>query len=94
MFPVFLLLCAALSAQSVTVKDTVMRTYGYSDPDPVPRTGRIYPYHRYQSFALEGEDRLWKMVVLENDFLRVKIFPQIGGKIWSVYDKKDRKSVV
>ena len=88
LLPVFLLLCAALSAQSVTVKDTVMRTYGYSDPDPVPRTGRIYPYHRYQSFALEGEDRLWKMVVLENDFLRVKIFPQIGGKIWSVYDKK------
>ena len=41
LLPVFLLLCAALSAQSVTVKDTVMRTYGYSDPDPVPRTGRI-----------------------------------------------------
>lgn len=88
LLPAFLLLCAVLSAQSVTVKDTVMRTYGYSDPDPVPRTGRIYPYHRYQSFALEGEDRPWKMVVLENDFLRVKIFPQIGGKIWSVYDKK------
>ena len=52
LLPVFLLLCAALSAQTVTVKDTVMRTYGYSDPDPVPRTGRIYPYHRYQSFAL------------------------------------------
>ena len=43
LLPVFLLLCAALSAQSVTVKDTVMRTYGYSDPDPVPRTGRILP---------------------------------------------------
>ncbi|MGN0202648.1 MAG: DUF5107 domain-containing protein [Candidatus Cryptobacteroides sp.] len=87
-FLLFLAVCTALSAQTVTVKDTVMRTYGFSDPDPVPRTGRIYPYHRYQTFAREGEDQVWKMVVLENDFLRVRIFPQIGGKIWSVYDKK------
>ena len=80
LLPVFLLLCAALSAQSVTVKDTVMRTYGYSDPDPVPRTGRIYPYHRYQSFALEGEDRLWKMGVRQNAYKRGNIYPQNAAK--------------
>lgn len=33
------------------------------------------------------------MVILENDYLRVKIFPEIGGKIWSVYDKKQGKEM-
>jgi hypothetical protein len=89
------LFCAGIvaSAQTVTVKDTTMVTYGYSDPDLVPRPGRIYPYHRYQTFAFDGAAQTWKMVVLENDFLRVKIFPEIGGKVWSIYDKKEGKEM-
>lgn len=86
-------LCTLLGAQTATVKDTVMRTYAYSDPDKAPRTGKIYPYNRYQTFSQTGEDVTWKMVVLENKWLRVKIFPQIGGKIWSIYDKKDGKEM-
>ena len=82
------LICQAISAQTVTVKDTVYRTYPFSDPDPVPRPAGVYPYHKYETFSFEPEDRTWKMVVLENDYLRVKIFPEIGGKIWSIYDKR------
>lgn len=83
----------AASAQSITVKDTVMRTYNYSDPDPVAKIDRVYPYLRYQNFAFEAVEQSWKMVVLENDYLRVKIFPQIGGKIWSIYDKRQGKEM-
>ena len=79
--------CAVASAQTAIVKDTVIRTYQYSDPDPIPRPDRVYPYHRYQNFAFDATDQHWKMVVLENDYLRVKIFPEIGGKIWSIFDK-------
>ncbi len=83
----FLGICAAASAQKITVKDTVFTTYGFSDPNPVPVIGNVYPYHKFEGFALEAEQREWKMVVLENKWLRVKILPEIGGKIWSVYDK-------
>jgi len=83
----------AALAQTVTVKDTVMRTYNYSDPDPVAKTDRVYPYLRYQNFDFKGVDQTWKMVVLENDYLRVKIFPQIGGKIWSIFDKRQGKEM-
>ena len=90
---VLLLACATAPAQTAMVKDTTLRTYPYSDPDPVARTSKIYPYYRYHGFTSTGEDMTWKMVVLENDYLRVKIFPEIGGKIWSVYDKKNSQEL-
>ncbi len=89
----FLLSCTMAAAQTVSVKDTVIRTYNFSDPDPVARTDRVYPYTRFNHFDFQGVDRTWKMVVLENDYLRVKIFPEIGGKIWSIYDKKQGKEM-
>jgi tetratricopeptide (TPR) repeat protein len=80
-------------AQTVTEKDTVCRTYPFGDPDPVPHKSNIYPYFRYDSYSFTPVDKHWKMVVLENDFLRVRIFPEIGGKIWSIVDKKTGKEM-
>lgn len=85
--------CVMSSAQSVSVKDTLMRTYPYGDPDPVPQMGKIYPYWRFQQFTKNGENRSWKMIVLENKYLRVKVFPEVGGKVWSIYDKTDGKEL-
>lgn len=85
--------CTAAAAQTVTVKDTVYRTYPFSDPDPVPKPSGIYPYFKYETFSLEPVEKEWKMVVMENDYLRVKILPEIGGKIWSVYDKVHGKEM-
>ncbi len=85
---------AAVSAQTVTVKDTVYTTYGFSDPNPVPLTeDKVYPYHKYGFYDYEAMQRTWKVVILENDWLRVRIMPEIGGKIWSVYDKTTGKEM-
>lgn len=85
---------AAVYAQTVTVKDTVYVTYGFSDPNPVPLTeGNVYPYHKYETFAFSPELRTWKVVILENDWIRVRIMPEIGGKIWSVRDKTTGKEM-
>lgn len=89
----FMSLAWMSDAQTVTVKDTLIKTYDFSDPDPVARTGRIYPYYKFQKFAFEGVEKSWKMVVLENEYLRVKIFPEIGGKVWSIFDKKQGKEL-
>lgn len=83
-----LLCCIGAAAQaSFIVKDTLYQTYPFSDPDPVPAPGKIYPYPRYGTFSFIPSPQTWKMVVLENDCLRVRILPEIGGKVWSVYDK-------
>lgn len=93
-FLAFAAAALSLSAQTVTVKDTLMTTYPFSDPDPVPAMGRIFPYWRFQQYSTVPQQKVWKMVVLENDYLRVKIFPEIGGKVWSIFDKTAGKELV
>jgi len=80
----------SVSAQNATVteKETVMGTYAYSDPDPVPHPeSSIYPYFRFGGFAVDKKDKAWKTVVLENPYIKVTLFPEIGGKIWGATDK-------
>ena len=69
-------------------------TYPFSDPNPIPVVGRIYPYFRFDGFTTKSEHRKWKVVELENDFVRVMILPQIGGKIWSAVDKRSGKPFI
>ena len=70
------------------------RTYPFSDPDPIPAVGRIYPYFRFDGFTDRGEARPWKIVELENDYLKIQILPQIGGKIWNAVDKRTNRSFI
>ena len=83
----------ALSAQTAVVKDTVCVTYEFSDPNPIPQPDNVYPYHKFETFAFEPTQQTYTLVVLENEWLRVKIFPEIGGKIWSIYDKTQGKEM-
>jgi Tfp pilus assembly protein PilF len=62
-------------------------TYPFSDPDPVPRFGRLYPYFRFDGYTDRSERREWTVVELENAHLRVRVLPEIGGKIWTAIDK-------
>ena len=71
----------------------VYNTYPYSDANPIPLFGKIYPYFRYDGYTTLPEKKSWKIVELENDFLKIKIFPEIGGKIWSVIDKRSGKEM-
>ena len=81
-------LCTVAGAQTAKVSSESITTYPYSDPDPVARIGKIYPYYRYDGFTRQGTPRKWTVVTLENDYVRLKLLPEVGGKIWSVVDKK------
>ena len=68
---VFLLLLALVplaraGAESAraTVREhrRVFRTYPFSDPDPVPNPGRIYPYFRFDGFTDRPVDQEWTVV--------------------------------
>jgi hypothetical protein len=72
----------------------VFRTYPFSDPNPIPQVGRIYPYFRFEGYTDAPVDREWTVVELENDFLRVMILPEIGGKIWAAFEKSTGRSFI
>jgi len=78
-----------LAAAVVLVGETEMKTYPFSDPDPIPATAeKCYPYFRYDGSSADGVPAKWKTVTLENDHIKVVILPEVGGKIYSAMDKK------
>ncbi|MBO9594458.1 MAG: DUF5107 domain-containing protein [Niabella sp.] len=83
----FFLPAAAQRNATIAEEKRMYSTYPFSDPDPVPSFGKIYPYFRFDGFTATPVQKEWKVVRLENDFIRVEVFPEIGGKIWSAYDK-------
>jgi hypothetical protein len=82
-------LVQASTAQKAVVRETTqtLKTYPFSDPDPVPKPGRIYPYFRYDGYTDKPIMKEWKFIELENDYIKVYITPEIGGKIWGAYEK-------
>ena len=66
----------------------VFTTYPFSDPDPIPKPDtKIYPYYRFDGFTDMSIQKEWKVVELENDYIKLLILPEIGGKIWSATEK-------
>jgi tetratricopeptide (TPR) repeat protein len=74
--------------------DRVFTTYPYSDPDPVPAMTRFYPYFRYDGFTDQPMQKKWKVVELSNDYLRILILPEIGGKVWAAIDRTSGKPFI
>jgi tetratricopeptide (TPR) repeat protein len=85
-----------LIAQEATITESVQifRTYPFSDPDPVGRMGNIYPYFRFHGYSMSPSDRPWKVVTMENAYIRVLIAPEIGGKILGAFEKATGRAFI
>lgn len=83
-------------AQTAHIQETkiVMKTYPFFDPNPVPDIGRIYPYFRFDGYTNKSVQKEWNMVILENDFIRVYVCPEIGGKIWGAVEKSTGREFI
>ena len=72
-------------------EEMLFTTYPFSDPNPVPEISRIYPYYYFHGYTSHSEEQKWKMVILENDYIKVFVCPDIGGKIWGAIEKSTGK---
>jgi len=52
------------------------------------------PYLSQDDWGCERENKSVEVLVMENDFLRASIVPQWGGKIWSLYDKVNKRDML
>ena len=80
-----------LSSQA-TVKEELrtLKTYPFSDPNPIPvlaKNAKIYPYHTFNGYSNEPIQKEWKVITLENEYIKVFVLPEIGGKVWGAIDK-------
>ncbi len=84
--------------QAVIEEETrTITTYPFSDPDPVPilvRNPAIYPYFAFNGYSHDGIPQEWKVVRLENDFIRVLVLPEVGGKIYGAIEKSTGEEFV
>ena len=85
------------NAQEATLRevDKPMKSYLFSDPSPVANpTTLYYPYFRFDGFSDQGVRKEWKTVELENDYICLTLYPEVGGKVWGAVDKTTGKSFI
>lgn len=96
------LFCSQISANSQTSesaqinqKSVEMNTYPFSDPNPIADPSKsIYPYFRFDGYTSQAEKKEWKVVELENNYIKLRITPEIGGKIWGALEKKSNENFI
>lgn len=57
-------------------------------------SGVVYPYPVIESISDEKVDKEWKAVWLENEYIKVMILPELGGRIQMAYDKIKQRHFV
>ena len=54
----------------------------------------VYPYQFHGSMRRLVEQRKYFLPTIENDFLRVSVNADVGGRVWDVYDKVAKRHVI
>jgi len=90
--------CAPKPSGDAVVEENTeaIRTYPFSDPDPVPifarssmggQGARLYPYFIFDRFTAEPVEKAWTVVRLKNPYIEVAVLPEAGGKVWGAAER-------
>ncbi len=87
----------AASAVRVWEQQIVIPTYAVGAPElnPMFYFGRqsqgaqapVYPYPMYDSLTGRKADKAYRIIYLENEYLKIGILPELGGRIFEGIDK-------
>ena len=82
---------------SISVSTVMIPTYGVGKPDRNPMflekrvyqgsSGKVYPFPVIDRILDEKHDQPYTAVWLENEYIRVMVLPELGGRIQRAYDK-------
>lgn len=75
----------------------VIPTYEVGEPEKLPMfmekrvyqgsSGVVYPYPVIESVADEKTDKEYSAIFIENEYIKVMILPELGGRVQMAYDK-------
>lgn len=54
----------------------------------------LLPYQIQDGYSRERKDLEFDAVVLENDYLKAVFVTELGGRLWSLFDKKENKELL
>lgn len=104
-----LALIAASTAQAaspvrVWEQQVTIPTYEIGPPEPNPifffgrasqgAEGRVYPYPLYDRLTWQKVPKTYTMVYLENEWLRLGILPEVGGRLFEAIDKTNNYNFI
>ncbi len=95
---------ASTPAIRVWEENIVIPTYlaGAPEPNPIFNLGRnsqgamgaVYPYPLYDILLHKKVDKTYKIVYLENEYIKIGILPEIGGRLFEGIDKTNNYNFV
>ena len=100
-FILFLLLCSGniFSQVKISEESWTLPTYEVMPPEKAPMFYKnnsfqgakrvIYPYAANDVISSEKVDKTWKALLLENEYIKLCITPEIGGKLYYATDKSN-----
>lgn len=87
----------AKSSVRIWEESCIIPTYPACAPEKSPlfiekrayqgSTGKVYPLPVTEKISDVKEDIAYKAVYLENEYLKIMVFPELGGRIQRAYDK-------
>lgn len=95
---------AKKSFVNIWEEDVIIPTYGIGAPDKNPMffekrvyqgsQGKVYPFPVIDQIYDEVEDCSYRAVYLENEYLKIMVLPQLGGRIQRAFDKTNNYDFV
>lgn len=87
------------SARVIVLRETTRPLPCYA---PIPLTSlpllyqreHLFPYQSYGDTAATPVRRDFRMICLENEFLRVEVAPELGGRVYRLFDKRIGQDVI
>lgn len=93
-----------MDAVKIWEESIVIPTYEAGEADKNPMflesrvyqgsSGKIYPYPTIEKISDEKKDKVYQAVWLENEYLKVMVLPELGGRIQRAYDKTNQYDFV
>ena len=87
----------AMNGAKVWVEQITIPTYeiGEAEKNPIfldkrvyqGSSGKVYPYPTVEKISEKKTDKEYTAVWLENEYLKVMVLPELGGRIQRAYDK-------
>jgi len=85
-------------------EDVIIPTYeiGKAEKNPIflekrvyqGSSGVVYPYPVVEKIEDTKTDKIYKAVYIENEYIKIMILPELGGRVQMAYDKIKRRHFI